>query len=59
MSSQPPDLGQVVWKGGAALGAGAFGAAWVFYCENEDGIVLDRIAVKDTALRRDSWVSRQ
>lgn len=59
MNSQPPDLGQVVWKGGAALGAGAFGAAWVFYRENEDGIVLDRIAVKDTALRRDSWVSRQ
>lgn len=55
-SSQPPDHNSVVWKGGAELGAGAFGAAFVFYCEDDKGIVTDRIAVKDTCVAREHWV---
>ena len=58
-SSQPPNHGKNLWKGGAELGAGSFGAAWAFYCENEEGLVTDRIAVKDTVLRRDHFVSRE
>lgn len=58
-SSHSPKHGEVVWKGGAGLGAGNFGAAWAFYCDNEEGVVTDRIAVKDTALRRDYFVSRK
>lgn len=58
-SSEPPIHGKNVWKGGAELGVGSFGAAWAFYCENEEGLVTDRIAVKDTVLRRDHFVSRE
>lgn len=58
-SSHPPDYGSFVWKGGAGLGAGAYGAAWAFYCEDGQGVIFDRIAVKDTALRRDHWVSQK
>jgi len=54
-SSGPPSS---KWKGGAELGAGAFGAAWVWYHVDAQGIIFDRMAVKDTALRRDQWVSR-
>ena len=56
-SSRPPTDGSIVWKGGELLGAGAFGAARVFYCVDGDGLITDRVAVKDTALRRDHWVS--
>jgi len=57
-SSHPPNFGSFTWKGGAGLGSGAFGAAWAFYREDGQGTVFDRIAVKDTALRRDYFVSQ-
>lgn len=58
-SSQPPKYGPYVWRGGAGLGSGSYGAAWAFYRDDGQGVVFDRIAVKDTVLRRDHWVSQK
>jgi hypothetical protein len=56
-SSIPPDYNGVVWKGAAKLGAGSFGAAFAFYCEDASGLISDRIAMKDTVVPRQHWVS--
>lgn len=58
-SSHPPKFGSFTWKGGAELGSGSFGAAWAFYREDGQGVIFDRIAVKDTVLRRDNFVSQR
>lgn len=55
-SKQPPDYDSAVWKGATELGAGSYGAAFVFYREDDDGIVIDRIAVKDTVAKKQEWV---
>jgi hypothetical protein len=56
-SSKPPEYDGVVWKGAAMLGAGSYGAAFAFYCEDASGLVSDRIALKDTVVPRQNWVS--
>jgi hypothetical protein len=56
-SRKPPEDNGVVWNGAAMLGAGSFGAAFAFYCENASGLVSDRIAMKDTVVPRQNWVS--
>lgn len=53
-----PDFDSNTWKGGKELGAGAYGAAYVYYCEDSNGMITDRIVVKDTCIgTRHQWVS--
>lgn len=57
-SENPPNFDSNDWKGTEALGAGAYGAAYVWYRVDANGLIADRIVVKDTCIgSRHQWVS--